>query len=618
MTFITGNFNRFGASVEGDLVTFTFAVSQNISNVALRFYDVSDFSFHEEVSLKGEDCHIGLVYSVAFKTSEIKGLCYLIVEDGTEHADPYSKLVKGRDIWADTAREKSSFKIYSGIPFELNDVWKDERVKIAPTDMIMYKLHMRGFTCGANCKESTRGNYKGLINRLSYLKKLGVTSLELMPVYDFEELFLDHRTFIGKDGTRKKETVFNNKINYWGYGDAFYMAPKASYFGGENAISSFRKLVSAIHGEGMECILEMAFEPSATKDLIIDTLEYYVRYFHIDGFHLVGNKAPIEDIVDDPFLGNTKIFYEYIPESLLSRQKGDKHLFIYNDSFMYVGRQIQNHMNGSMVQFANHMRRQNDSYGFVNYMSVVNGFTLWDSYSYGEKHNQANGEENRDGNNCNYSCNYGVEGKTNNKAINALRFLHMRNAFAMTFLSQSVPLIVAADEVANTNQGNNNPYCQDNEVGYSLFTKSVAKNLLFKFVTQIIEFRKAHKCIRQENAMEMTDYKHVGFPDLSFHGSEPWMMSIGEEQKALGVLYSGAYADEDEDVYICYNFHYDEVSMALPLLSAGRRWRQVLNTATYDANCDLVPKPINNQQSIKVPGSSITVLVGVNVKDKKK
>ncbi|MCF0131304.1 MAG: hypothetical protein HUJ71_06225 [Pseudobutyrivibrio sp.] len=612
----TGDFNTFGSIVAGDYVTFTFSVDNPDSKAALVFYNQSDLCFAFEVGLTDE-YRVGQVYSVRFDKKDLVGLCYLIKEQDRLHADPYSRLVAGRDQWNDTSRRSTDYQVFSGIPFGMEDDWEDSTVKIAPCDMLMYKLHMRGFTYGASLSKNSLGNYKGLINRLAYLKKLNVTTIELMPVYDFEELFLESRMVIDKDGSRKKVTEHTGKVNYWGYTNAYYMAPKASYFGGCNeAIKAFRKLISSIHNEGMECVMEMSFVYGTSHDYIIDTLRYYVRYFHVDGFHILGASAPIDRIATDPFLGDTKIFYEHIPEDILIHQKDNKHLFLYNDSFMYVTRQIQNHMNGSMVQFANHMKRQNIAYGFVNYMSSVCGFTLWDSYSYGEKHNLANGEDNRDGNNNNFSCNYGVEGKTNNKNINAMRFLQMRNGFTAMLLSQGIPLIVAGDEVANSNDGNNNPYCQDNSMGYSMFIKSKSRELMQRFVTQLIDFRMGHKCIRQENAMEMTDYKHIGFPDLSFHGAEPWMMSIGEEQKALGVLYSGAYADEKEDVYVCYNFHYDSVTMALPLLASKKRWRQVLNTSEYNEDTDLTPKPINNQQSIVVNGSSISILVSVNIKDK--
>ena len=358
--------------------------------------------------------------------------------------------------------------------------------------------------------------------------------------------------------------------------------------------------------------MEMAFAKDTPAEMMLECLRYYVRYFHIDGFHIVGCNGPIERIAIDPFLADTKIFYEYIPEEILFKESGKKHLFIYNDSFMNVTRQIENHMNGSMIQFANHMRRQNSAYGFVNYMANVNGFSMWDSFSYGEKHNFDNGEDNRDGTNTNFSFNYGIEGKTTNRMINANRFREMRNAFTALMLAQSVPLFVAADEVAATHLGNNNPYCQDNKMGYTVFSKTKSKEELRSFVKELIAFRKNHKCLRSEEPFLMNDYRHLGLPDMSFHGTEPWMMSIGEEQKALGVLYNGAYVDESEEVFVCYNYHYDSVNMALPLLAPGKRWRLCFNTAEYDG--DFSPKPIHDQQSINVPGNSISVLVGIKVK----
>ena len=477
--------------------------------------------------------------------------------------------------------------------------------------MVMYKLHMRGFTAGMGMSQGKIGTYKGLLSKLSYIKSLGITSVEIMPVYDFEELFLEKKMNISPKGKISEVTEYTGKNNYWGFGIADYFAPKASYFGGAtNASDGLRDMVSTLHKNGLEVIMEMAFAAETSDEIMLDCIKYYVKYFHIDGFHIVGCNAPIERIAKEPYLSSTKIFYEYIPEEILCSEKGKKHLFVYNDSFMNVTRQIENHMNGSMVQFANHMRRQNGAYGFVNYMANVNGFSLWDSYSYGEKHNFDNGEDNRDGTNNNYSFNYGVEGKTTNRAINANRFREMRNAFTSLMLAQSVPLFVAADEAACTHLGNNNPYCQDNKVGYTVFSKTKSKDSLTKFVKQLVEFRKNHKCFRIETPFLMNDYRHLGLPDMSFHGTEPWMMSIGEEQKALGVLYNGAYVKESEDVFVCYNFHYDSVDMALPLLSPGKRWRLCFNTAEY-IDEDFSPKPIHDQQSIKVPGNSISVLVGV-------
>ena len=617
MNISRGDFGEYGPRISGrDAVTFTFAVKPSAEKISILLYNKSTFKQLSLIELS-KDYSVGTVYSVRVSGINPDEICYLLKEDRKTYVDPYATAIAGRDKWADVeGRTKQQFKVYSGISHIEKD-WKDTKVEIAPTDMVLYKLHLRGFTAGFGMSESKIGTYKGLISKLSYLKKLGITSLEIMPLYDFEELFLETKTVISPKGKMTETYEYTGKNNYWGFGLANYFAPKASYFGGaDKACEGMRALVSTLHANGFEAIMEFSFATEISPEVYLECLKYYVKYFHIDGFHILGCNAPIERIAAEPYLADTKIFYEYIPEEILCRESGRKHLFIYNDSFMNVTRQIQNHMNGSMVQFANHMRRQNGAYGFVNYMANVNGFSLWDSYSYGEKHNLDNGEENRDGTNNNYSFNYGIEGRTTNKIINANRFREMRNAFTALFMSQSVPLIVAADELADTHEGNNNPYCQDNKIGYTMFAKNKSKNTLQRFVMELVEFRKKHKCLRGETPFLMNDYKHLGLPDMSFHGSEPWMMTIGEEQKALGVLYNGAYANEKEDVFVCYNFHYDGVDMALPLLAPGKRWRLCFNTAEFDDKSDFTPKPIHDQQSIRVPGNSISVFVGIKSEKK--
>ena len=613
MKVTRGDFRDFGPRIlKKNSINITVAIAPTTKKAAITLFDKASKKKLYDIELIN-DFSMGRVYSIEISDVDVDSICYLIKEDDKVYVDPYATAVIGRDIWADEKGRKSSdYKVYSGIS-HLEKPWKDTNIYIEPTDMVIYKLHMRGFTAGMGMSASRVGSYKGVLSKLSYLKELGITSIEFMPLYDFEELFLESKMTISPKGKVSEITEFTGKRNYWGFGEANYFAPKASYFGGaDKCVDAMRDLVSTLHKNGFEAIMEMAFAKDTPAEMMLECLRYYVRYFHIDGFHIVGCNGPIEQIAIDPFLADTKIFYEYIPEEILFKESGKKHLFIYNDSFMNVTRQIENHMNGSMIQFANHMRRQNSAYGFVNYMANVNGFSMWDSFSYGEKHNFDNGEDNRDGTNTNFSFNYGIEGKTTNRMINANRFREMRNAFTALMLAQSVPLFVAADEVAATHLGNNNPYCQDNKMGYTVFSKTKSKEELRSFVKELVAFRKNHKCLRSEEPFLMNDYRHLGLPDMSFHGTEPWMMSIGEEQKALGVLYNGAYVDESEEVFVCYNYHYDSVNMALPLLAPGKRWRLCFNTAEYDG--DFSPKPIHDQQSINVPGNSISVLVGIKVK----
>ena len=275
-------------------------------------------------------------------------------------------------------------------------------------------------------------------------------------------------------------------------------------------------------------------------------------------------------------------------------------------------RQLQNHFDGYISELANNSKRQNEKYGFVNYAANSYGFTLFDSFSYGEKHNEDNGEQNRDGNNYNCSNNYGIEGKTSNKAINQIRLHNIKTAICAVMLGQAIPLILAGDEVGNSQGGNNNVYCQDNEIGWVDFPKNKFANEIREFTKAMIRFRKDNPIIRLEDPMHMNDYHHTGIPDLSYHGREPWMMGIGDEKKALGVLYAGEYScsDNKDDILICYNFHYDEEKFALPRMSGNKKWYVACNSFNNFGEL----KYIKSQHYIKVPGGSITILVGKETK----
>ena len=190
-----------------------------------------------------------------------------------------------------------------------------------------------------------------------------------------------------------------------------------------------------------------------------------------------------------------------------------------------------------------------------------------------------------------------------------MRYMQVKNGLCMTLLAQAVPLICGGDECLNSQEGNNNPYCQDNAIGWVQYrTRSTDAKALTSFLTNLIAFRKEHRVLRQENAMRFTDYCHVGMPDLSYHGAEPWLMHIGDEQKAIGVLYTGHYAKEEEDVYVAYNFHYERARISLPSLSKEKEWMQVMNTADRSTD-DFVPQPIEEQRCVEVAPQSISILI---------
>ncbi len=603
-----GLYNGYGVFLDGEWIEFTYKTETKEES----YIDIYDVKNHKLLERVVSEYKIGNVNSVAVKGFKPEDICYLIHRDGKDTVDEYASRIIGREVWNDKSRAETEYKIYSGIAVDDYE-WKNNDFKpIEPKDMIMYKLHMRGYTMQHGLNRWDKGNYKGIIKCLDEMVDLGVTSIEFQPLYEFEEIELVETSVMDKNF--KIQTVVEDidKTNYWGYSNGNYFAPKASYFGGQNASYNMKYMIDEMHGRGLEVIMEMAFDNTIDEELQIQSMIHWVKNYRIDGIHVLGNELPIDKISTNPYLSELKIFHHEYPFELLVREKGDKHLFISNDEFLYALRGLQNHFDGSISELTNNLKRQNDKFGFVNYAANSSGFTLYDSFSYGEKHNEDNGEDNRDGNNFNFSNNYGVEGKTNNKYINTIRLNNAKTAIAAVLLGQSIPLILAGDEIGNSQKGNNNIYCQDNPVGWINFSKNKFATELREFTKTMIQFRKDNPVIRLEEPMHMNDYHHTGMPDLSYHGREPWMMGIGNEKKAIGVLYAGEYSldDNKDHVMVCYNFHYDEESFALPRMRGNKKWYKTCNTITGFNELEYV----EGQQYISVPGGSITILVGKDTK----
>ena len=602
-----GDFHTFGVTVDADGgAMFTFEV-QSKALPEIHLFDRSTKAPVDVIPLT-RAYSFGRVYSVYVTGYAWDLLCYLLLRDKELSVDPYAPVTVGRELWMNEERINDGYRIYGGFPSG-KYAWSSGQVSVPPEEMIIYKLHLRGYTMANGLASTKRGNYRGIIAKLPYLKELGVTTLEFLPLYDFEEIRYQYHYEINEDKKTVKVAEEPVGTNYWGYGAANYFAPKASYFGGKNPDIHMKEMVDEIHKAGMEIIMEISFIPETPRDEMVDNLIHWIREYHVDGFHLLGIDLPIKRIVENAFLGSTKIFYDQFPTELLQAESEPKHLFVDNDEFLYPLRRLQNHFDGNVADLSNYMRRQGDGYGFVNYAASNTGFTLWDAYSYGEKHNEGNGEDNADGNNYNCSHNHGCEGESANRLINQARISAMRTAFACVFLSQGVPMIFAGDEMANSQGGNNNPYCQDNEIGWTAFSRRKLPKQLREYVKQLIDFRKKHTVLSQTLPMQMTDYRHSGMPDLSYHGREPWIMGIGEEKKALGILYNGYYtaSQTEEDVMICLNFYYGEETFALPRLPRDRRWFFVSNTGEAEWNPE--EEPFADQSAIVVPGGTISILV---------
>ncbi len=599
-----------GVSIKGSLVSFTF-VSESLADTAILFFDADTNEEVKRITIPAS-CRRGKLVSITVEIDHPADIRYLYEIDGEKIVDPYATKIYGREDWNDIDRIQRVNPVLSGIAKE-KFAWRgDETLKLLDEDLVIYRANLRGLTMDRKLPENKKGNYLGLMSQLKKLHQTGFTAIELQPVYEYEEIRYQSTKSFDKDGNVSiTSSVLPGVpgVNLWGYGAGNYFAPKASFFGVTDPEVHLKEMVRAIHRESMEIILEFSFLDGVSAEYVEACLRYWHETYHIDGFRLVGSNLPLERIANDPFLSDVRIFSDGYAYDLLEKENVEfRHLYIQNDAMIYPLRKLQNHMDGAISELANLMKRQNEKYGFVNYAASSDGFTLYDVYSYSEKHNEANGEDNRDGSNFNYSHNFGVEGETNSRNVMVDRMIHIRTALLYILMSQGIPLIQAGDLSGNTQNGNNNSYCQDNPTGWVTFSKKRIFRDLLDYAGKLIEFRKQHEIIRSRKPMTMTDTRHIGFPDLSYHGREPWTVWLSDDLKSVGMLYSGAYGKkDDEDVLIYFNFYFGEEEMHLPKAGENKEWRYVTNTFTADF-CE-VPAELPDEQVLKVPGGSATILV---------
>lgn len=584
-----GTYEKFGVQISGNQTIFTFA-GEKEDTCAILFYGKED-QIIERIEVPGEYCR-GSIRSVAVEGLSPKRLRYNYEINGVVQTDVYAGKIIGRERFADLERKSQRFAVCGGIADSTFDWEGDVAPEVPRSQMVMYKLHVRGFSMDAGVRGKKRGTFAAVQKKISYLKNIGITTVEFMPVYEFEELVLkqpaqmpDYVQWEQKetDCYQPQETTVE-RINYWGYAPGNYFAVKASYSSTENAAAEWKALIKELHKNGMECVMELYFGAHMNQNVILDVLRYWVSEFHVDGFHLLGQSLPVTAIAQDLLLSRTKIFYSGFEQFLLEQKSRYPHLYAYNDEYYYPIRKMLNQMGGRMTEFTDQQRRQNEQLGFVNFVANNNGFTLADLFSYAQKHNEDNGEDNADGNDWNYSCNCGVEGRTLKHGILELRERKLLNAFAILFAAQGVPLFYSGDEFGNSQQGNNNAYCQDNRIGWLNWKRQEKYSWLTEFVRKLAAFRREHPVLSKDVPMTLTDAGHKGVPDLSYHGEKAWMGGVAPERQAIGMLYCGAYAkkadgSEDDFLYIGYNFGNGVCELALPKLPEKKKWYQVMNTA---------------------------------------
>ena len=494
------------------------------------------------------------------------------------------------------------------------DWGEDACPRIPYEDAVCYGMHVRGFTMHSSSGVKARGTFAGIAEKLDYLQQLGITTIELQPVYEQIELEGVEEDSVEAPQQHMKCELSNQlglpsrfglpyqpggrlqsgqvgqerpRLNYWGYHEGYYYAPKSCYAASKDAASELKDLVKALHTRGMEMILQFYFPDNIPTDEVLNVLRYWSWAYHVDGFHLMGGMLQIQAIAADPALSDRKLwYYDFPTEQIYGYEKvpAYRNLAVYNEGYQQEMRRFLKGDEGMLYAVMQRMRCNPRQKGVINYFTDYAGFTMMDLVSYDRKHNEDNGENNRDGNDCNYSWNCGAEGPSRKKQIQTLREKQLRNAFTLLMLSQGTPYFFMGDEFGRTQKGNNNPYCQDNAVTWVNWGDLEKRRDLYAFVQSLICLRRQHSIFHLEQECRLMDYLRCGSPDLSYHGSEAWRPAWEPYNRHIGILLNGAYGGEKEEGcwYIAVNMHWESHDFALPKLPKGQNWRKVLCTDPED------------------------------------
>lgn len=561
-----------------------------------------------------EEGRTGNVWEMTVLAEGLSRYDYALEIDGEQQPDPCGHSFVGREQWGRLEQVHTLLK--TPIRQERAEAefdWQGDRpLQIPYEDCVIYRAHVRGLTKHSSSGVAEKGTFAAVREKIPYLKDLGITTLELMPVTEFQEVMLPESI----DGNPYGPTEPTGKLNYWGYGQAYCYAPKAAYSRKKDPVLELKSLVKSLHEAGMELVLEFYFTGQESPVFVLDVVRYWVREYHLDGVHLVGQAAG-GLLAADPYLADTKLW--------ASRWDGTpwkpgqpRHLGEYNDDFMNDMRRVLKGDEEQMNSLIFRNKRNPAAWGVINYMANTNGFTLMDLVSYEQKHNEANGENNQDGNEYNYSWNCGIEGPTRKRKLVDLRQKQLRNALLLLFLSQGTPLLMAGDEFGNSQGGNNNAYCQDNETSWLNWNQLKTNKELHDFVRDLIAFRKAHPVFHMAGEPRVMDYLACGHPDISYHGVKAWFPEFENFRRQMGIMYCGEYGlrpdgTPDDYFFVTYNMHWEPHEFALPNLPKGRRWYMAFNTDDRTSGGYYLPgsePDIASQKQFMVPPRTIVVFIG--------
>lgn len=582
--------------------------------------------------------------------------------------DPYSRAVTGQRKWGEKPEGGKDFEYRARVVKSSFDWGNIKQLEQPFEDLVIYETHVRGYTKDKSSGVSAPGTFAGLKDKIPYLKDLGINAVELMPIFEFDEM----------ESARVVDGV--QLYNYWGYNTVSFFAPNTSYAFNEehnHEGDELKSLIKALKENGIEVILDVVFNHTAegnemgpcfsfkgidnnvyymltpdahyynfsgcgnvmncnhpvVRSFIIDCLRHWAIEYRVDGFRfdlasILGrdqNGAPmanppiLESLAFDPVLGKMKLIAEawdagglYQVGSFPSwnrwaewngRYRDDMRSFLKGDDGM-AGNAITR-ITGSRDLYSPESRGHKAS---VNFMTCHDGFTLYDLYSYNEKHNEKNGWNNTDGDNNGHSWNCGAEGETDDPNVNGLRRRLIKNAFAALLCSRGPAMFFAGDEFCNTQFGNNNAYCQDNIISWLDWSRLEEFKEIHDFVRHMIQFRKEHPILRK-----MTKPSSCQFPEISVHNGTPFNASTDYKTKLIGIMYAGRNEEDTEDdiVFYCMNADWEPLVMQLPVLPNGKHWHVDTNTnAEYFDGEDFTAKTeLLGVNTIRVPARTTIILV---------
>jgi glycogen operon protein len=565
-------------------------------------------------------------------------------DPGAVLLDPAATALSEAEVWGRPVEPEAHRTVRRSVFFRRPFQWQEDAPPLTPLeDSIIYELHVRGFTCHPSSGVAHPGTFAGLIEKIPYLKELGVTAVELLPIHEFDECDCPFTNPFTGERLR----------NFWGYNSIAFAAPKASYAasGAEHGqLHEFREMVKAFHGAGLEVILDVVFNHTGEGDergrtyscrgldnelyymldkdgrylnfsgcgntvncnhpvvrtLLLNCLRFWVADMHVDGLrfdlasvlgrdyrgNVMVEPPVVETIAEDGVLADTKLIAEPWDAAGLyqvghfpygrrwsewnGRYRDDVRRFWRGDPAMAA--ELATRVCGSADLYEASGRLPRHS---INFVTCHDGFTLWDLVSYNRKHNEANGEANRDGLDDNFGWNCGVEGPTDNPAVLAVRRRQARNYLVTLMLSQGVPMLTAGDEFLRTQGGNNNAYCQDNETSWVDWSLAQTNADFLRFVRELIALRKRHPALRRRAFFRGAGRKGELRPDVAWHGVEPGRPDFSSGSRALAFTLDGGMSgrEPDRDFYMAFNAWREGLPFRLPPAPSARPWQRVIDTA---------------------------------------